>query len=199
MKTTSLINVSKTYQHPVLINIDYTFEENSTYLIVGENGSGKSTLIKLIIGLIKPSNGYISKVTKKTSYVPDVFIFPEFLKIKDFFSNLLYLINYPNKISEEEILDSYKLWDLDKTKKMNELSKGMRQKVVLIQAFLNEADLYIFDEPLNGLDKNMRDVFFKEIKRLQNKKKTIIIISHEITAFDGVYNYKLEIKDGRIV
>lgn len=196
MKIINLINLSKSYRNPVINNISYSFIKGKTYLLVGENGSGKTTLIKLIMGFISPTSGKIEKLTKSISYVPDNLSFPDFLNVNEFLINLGNIYGL-NNISDE-ITDLANDWELDCSLKLSELSKGMRQKVLIIQAFLKAGDVYIFDEPLNGLDKKMQELLSKKIKVLKNEGKTIIIISHQIDIFSSLIDVILEIKDGKL-
>lgn len=196
MKIINLINLSKSYRNPVINNISYSFIKGKTYLLVGENGSGKTTLIKLIMGFISPTSGKIEKWTKSISYVPDNLSFPDFLNVNEFLINLGNIYGL-NNISDE-ITDLANDWELDCSLKLSELSKGMRQKVLIIQAFLKAGDVYIFDEPLNGLDKKMQELLSKKIKVLKNEGKTIIIISHQINIFSSLIDVILEIKDGKL-
>ena len=82
--------------------------------------------------------------------------------------------------------------------KLNQLSKGMKQKVLLICGFLSDVDLYIFDEALSGLDKEMQKQFMNYIKKLKIEKKTIIYTTHYEKYFRGLYDVKITIKDGII-
>lgn len=198
MKIIELVNITKNYKYPVLYKLNYVFLEGKTYLIVGENGSGKSTLAKLILGLINPSSGYINTQASDISYVPDNLIFPEFLTIRAFLFNLG-LIYKVKEVRLVDLINELLLrWEIDGSLKLNELSKGMRQKVLLMQAFIMDGSIYIFDEPLNGLDKDMQDVLIIEINKRKVRKKTIIIISHQLNEFRDTYDYKLTIKDGLI-
>ncbi len=198
MKIIELINVSKSYKSPVLTDLNYIFLGSKTYLIVGENGSGKTTLIKLILGLINPTTGRLNKTTNNISYIPDYLHFPEYLKINMFLYNLGLIYNLDQSILKEKINYFLDAWSLDGNYKIKELSKGMKQKVLIIQALLKDGDIFIFDEPLNGLDVDIQGLFFLELKKLRNKKKTIILITHNVNEYNGLYDYKLRIINGRL-
>lgn len=196
MNIIELINISKKYKHPVISNINYCFEEGKTYLIVGENGSGKTTLIKLIIGLTYPTSGNIIKRAKKIGYLPDNLSFPDFINTKDFLFNIGSIYNV--KDLNEKIEKEAKRWEIDLLKKINELSKGMKQKVLIIQALLADFDIYIFDEPLNGLDKDSKNIFIEEILKLKEKRKTILIVSHLLELLSDIVDQIIEIRCGSI-
>ena len=196
MKIIELCNLTKKYKNPVLKNISYCFLKGKTYLVTGENGSGKTTLIKLILGLINPSKGYIKKDYFSVSYVPDNLSFPEFLSINSFLYNLGLIYKIDKLYLKEKMNKQLDIWMLDGNYKLNELSKGMRQKVLLVQAMLHDGNIYIFDEPLNGLDKDMQQLYFKQIKHLKTKNKTIIIITHQKDKFMKEVDFVLKIENG---
>ena len=138
------------------------------------NGYGKSTLLKCIMGFLN-YQGSIIKNFNYLAYCPERFIFPEFMKIGDFL-NLI-----PLDFSKVRILlDKF---NLNKEKYMHELSKGMRQKVLLIFTITRFADGYLFDEPLNGLDDQSIKVFVEEINELHKKGKLILISTHNPDRF----------------
>lgn len=195
MKIIKLNNLSKSFDREVLNNINYNFYYNKVYLIIGENGSGKSTLIKLILNVFKPSSGYVEKSTNYISYVPDNLIFPEFITIEKFLIQIMKI----SKLENIHLLNYYlNRYGLDGKKKLNSLSKGMRQKVLIIQALIKDASIYIFDEPLNGLDKQMQLIFLEDLTKLKKRGKTLIIVSHQIDCFKDLSNYILDINNGEV-
>lgn len=180
-----IINLKKEYKNQLVLNIPYfCFQKGLSYLLVGENGSGKSTLIKLITGLIKPTSGDIIKHNIKISYAPEKVIFPDYIKCINYLNNLLSIRkqSFPNlNIYLEE-------WGLESSKYLNYFSKGMRQKLNLIQALITETDFYVFDEPLNGLDKNSQIKFIDEIIKYQTPLKTFIVATH----YPEIYQTKFD-------
>lgn len=200
MRAIELINITKRYNKRIILNnLNYKFEEGKIYQIVGENGSGKTTVLKIILGYIK-YQGSIKNGFEDYSYVPDKINFPDFLNVKNFINVMgsakgmtKDLIN----IKSKELLKNFKM---DKVihYKLSNLSKGMKQKVLLICGFLSEVDLYIFDEALNGLDKAMQKQFMNYIKQLKLENKTIIYTTHYEKYFKGLYDVKITIRDGTI-
>lgn len=200
MQIINLQSVYKSYKkQAVLNNVSYQFESGKCYLIIGNNGCGKSTLLKGILGIISFDSGIVSIKSKKIGYVPEKLYFPELVTVNEFLLNLA-LISNNYKISKQTIDDLLIEWGLDCKKhlKMHELSKGMLQKVLIIQALLDDNSIYIFDEALNGLDIEMQSKFFSLIKYLKELHKTILITTHY---FDYYYPYCdkiLRIENGSI-
>lgn len=200
MKIIELENVYKKYKKNIILNkINYTFEQGKCYLIVGENGSGKTTLLKAILSLINIS-GIIKKEKLTIGYIPDSLSFPEYVTVYSF----LYNVGLIKKVKPQKIevfLDIVlKEWDLYKCKnqKIKELSKGMKQKVLILQAMMNNPSVYIFDEALNGLDFNMQIKLIDFIKTMKENNKTIIITSHYANMYKEIVDKMLIIKDGEI-
>lgn len=201
MKTINLFNICKTINNNVILNnIHYSFYEGKVYLLIGCNGSGKSSLIKAILGLYKKT-GEIINGFNNIAYVPERLIFPEYITIWNF----LYNLGLIRKINKKQLVKNIKnlllYFDLYKmkNKKLNYLSKGMLQKVLIIQALIQDADLYIFDEALNGLDINMQKKFLNYINKLKKSSKTIIITTHYEKYFEGIYDQKITVEEGKLV
>ena len=195
----SLVNVSKKYKnHLVLNNVTFDFFEGKVYLLVGSNGSGKTTLIKGILDLIHFSKGEVIKDEHRIAFVPERIIFPEFISVYDFLYNIGLIKKIPKLILEEEILSQLAFCQLPRDKKIKALSKGMYQKVLIIQALIADSDLYIFDEVLNGLDITMQKQFLDCLWELKAKNKTIILATHYPLYFHDIYDILLNISDGEI-
>lgn len=190
-------NLTKLYKNNIVINdLNYVFEEGKTYLLVGANGSGKSTLIKLILSLIKPTNGSIYISEKQIGYIPEKALFPDLICINDFLKN----IGLIRKIEEDKInliLDNQlNYWCLDGNKKMDKLSKGMMQKVLIIQSIFHDPKLYIFDEPINGLDFDSQSKFLNIIRNKKNSINTIIIATHFKDYYQHLADKIIYFRDG---
>lgn len=200
MKAIKLVNITKKYNKKIVLNnINYTFNQGKIYQVVGENGSGKTTLLKILLGYIK-YNGFIKNDFEDYSYIPDKINFPHFMKVKNFINIIGNAKGMKKEIVKEKSIELLKVYKMgnEVNYKLNQLSKGMKQKVLLICGLLNEVDLYIFDEALNGLDKEMQKQFMNYIKKLKLAKKTIIYTTHYEKYFRGLYDVKLTIENGII-
>ena len=116
------------------------------------------------------------------------------------FENLAYLANINKIIDEKEILRYMKLFDIYRYKdmKFKKYSLGMKKKLALIQAVMENQDLMIFDEPLNGLDEKSIDVFVKLLEEEKAKGKTIIIATHKQNIFENILDRVFEMYHGRL-
>ena len=191
----------------VLDNINLTLEKSSLSLIVGGNGSGKTMLLRALSGLIFPTSGEIlidgKKLIFNEKFPVDIGICIEQNGMQSNisgFENLAYLANINKIIDEEEILRYMKLFDVYKYKdmKFKKYSLGMKKKLALIQAVMENQDLMIFDEPLNGLDEKSIDVFVKHLEEEKAKGKTIIIATHKQNIFENILDGVLEMYNGRL-
>lgn len=189
MKTVRLINVSKHYRKRVVLNnLNFSFDKG-LYLVTGENGIGKSTLLKIIYGISKPTSG---RVVNKgdTSYLPERLKIPNFVTVTEFLRIMLELKTNTNDYmyiedSINRYLERFSIYKY-KNYKMNTLSKGTVQKIMIIYTLINNGDLYLFDEPLNGLDYSSQMVFISILGELIDNNKVIIISTHYISAYDSL-------------
>lgn len=167
-----LNEVSKKYKSKFAVkNINISIEPSNIYLFIGENGSGKSTTIKLISKVIFTNEYSIfSNEYKRIVYLPDKRNYPKLLTTYDF---LRYYLN----VNIDEIKKYLARYDLA-NKTIGSLSKGNIQKLGIIQIILSDGDLYLFDEPTDGLDKKSIETFIDDLKLLLMNNKTIIISTH---------------------
>jgi len=193
MKTVDLINVTKEFNSNIILNnLKYAFD-NKLYLITGENGIGKSSLLKLIFGLYKPTNGKV-KVYGKMSFLPERYKVPNFVNMYEFLKTL-FLIKNNHNIDNNNIdkyLNIFKIYKY-KNSKMNTLSKGTIQKIMIISTLLDNSDIYLFDEPLNGLDNESQHIFLSIINNLINNHKTVIISTHYIDIYNSLESIILKV------
>lgn len=183
MKYLKCLNITKKFgNNLVLDNFNYEFSSSYINFITGTNGSGKSTLISSVLEFLKFDGTIISNI-KKILYQPEKVILPDYIKVKDYL-DLIGKIHKTN--SNDKMMELINLFGLEKSLKKDiiKLSKGMRQKVLLIQTLMIDGDAYIFDEPLSGLDPISQQKFIKEIEKLLEKDKLIIIVTHFIDQYN---------------
>lgn len=181
--------VYKKYKDNILFkDINIKFPKNKKILIKGINGSGKSVLLKMIVGYSKPDIGTITVdnkvIGKDVDFLADAGITinaPDFMADLTGMENLKYLANINKKVSEDKIIELVKLFDLEYNinKKYKTYSLGMKQKLRLIQAFMEEPSYLILDEPFDALDKKTQDLLMNMLdKFIKQKNKTLIYTSH---------------------
>lgn len=188
MSLIELRNVSKSFKGLSLFeNLSVSFEKGKIYGIVGHNGSGKSVLFKMMCGFVFPDQGSVivnGEELGKNKRFPENFGIiidkPGYLGDKTGFENLRYLADIQNKISDEKIKEILEKVGLSHTimQKVKNYSLGMKQKLAIAQAIMEDQEILLLDEPFNGLDvdsvENIRDL----LKSLNNQGKTIFLTSH---------------------
>ncbi|MCX2829679.1 ATP-binding cassette domain-containing protein [Bacillus pseudomycoides] len=172
--------------HTVLKNINLGLEKGKIYGFQGKNGSGKTMLLRAICGLIKPNKGEVFVNQKKLdNNFPDsiglLIEYPGFLPSYTGFQNLKLLASIQNKINDEHIkgvLTQVGLEPTDK-RKVRKYSLGMKQRLGIAQAVMENPDILVLDEPTNALDKNAVKIVRELLLHLKQQGKTIIIASHD--------------------
>ncbi|GAC41780.1 ATP-binding cassette domain-containing protein [Paenibacillus popilliae] len=206
--TINVINVTKIMKkQAVLSNINMTFEAGKIYGIVGHNGSGKTMLFKSICGFIKPTSGEITvwdqSIGKKSVFPEHVGVLletPGFLPHKSGLENLAYLAFINNKINKAQIKDSLAKVGLqpDDNKKVKNYSLGMRQRLGIAQAIMEQPKIIILDEPMNALDQDGIQLI---TNMLLNKKKegcTILLATHHESDIHSLCDYVYRLENGVI-
>lgn len=187
------IDVSFNYgKKCALKNINLKIEKGTFNLFIGHNGSGKSTTIKLILNLIHNKKGVINRNYSSYCYMPEKTVLPDYITIEEFLKDLSYL---SNNCSYERYLE---LFNMDKKQLISSLSKGNKQKVALIQLLMEDKDLYVLDEPTNGLDQESINILIKLLKEKNKKGKTIIVVTHYKKLFSRWKIDKYEFVDGAV-
>ena len=201
-------NLTKKFKEAVVLNnVSVSFESGQVHGLIGRNGSGKTMLMKCICGMVPPTSGEIrvhNKVIGKDVDIPEnvgvIIETPGFLPGYSAFNNLKFLAAIKNKIGKEEIrkaIQSVGL-DPDDKKKVGKFSLGMRQRLGLAQAIMEDPELLILDEPMNGLDKSGVVEMRQYLLDLKAKGKTILIASHSAEDIDVLCDTVHEMDKGEI-
>ena len=200
-----LDHVTKNYGHEVaLMDVSLNIQPGRIIGLLGPNGSGKTTIIKLINGLLQPSLGNIyihgqlpSPASKKVvSYLPDTTYLSENIKISDAISY------FQDFYSDFNVQRAYQLLNdlhLHPNQKLNSLSKGNKEKVQLILVMSREADLYVLDEPIGGVDPAARDYILRTIIQNRRPNSSVLISTHLIADIEQVLDEAIFINQGRIL
>ena len=201
MRIISIIKLKKIFGNNIVFeDVNLEIESGKSYLLIGENGSGKSTLFKCLLGISSINRGEIKKENIKIGYVPERMIMPNEMTINDFLLCFGELKGLEKEWLDKKIHYELSKWGLieKKNNKIKTLSKGMVQKVLIIQAFLDEPDFLIFDEVLNGLDRNMQKLLFDTIENYKSNEKTILIATHYPKEYLEVIDEIFEISNKKV-
>lgn len=196
------------YFKDVLKNINLEFESGKISMIVGPNGCGKTVLFKNILGLLNKTSGEVIyneiPKTRKNPYFKNTGALiedPDFNIWNSGIDNLKYLASINGKMNEEyveELLKRLNLYD-DRKKIVRKYSLGMKKKLGIIQAIMEDQELIILDEPTNGLDKKSIVEFYKIMNELKEKNKTILIASHIDSDIKNIADRVIRIDNGEII
>ncbi len=200
-----LEQVTKIYaDKEALSSIDLVIPEGKIVGLLGPNGSGKSTMIKLINGLLEPTTGSITikgnkpgiETKKVISYLPERTYLNNWMKVQDlleFFADF-----YPD-FSMNRAIEMLASLKIELNQKLKTMSKGTKEKVQLILVMSREADLYILDEPIGGVDPAARDYIIKTIIKNYSDTSTIIIATHLIQEIENVCDEVVFLSQGKVV
>lgn len=198
-----LKNISKKFKNKRIFDgVNFTVETGKCVGIIGENGCGKSVLMKLICGFSKPDNGEIiidgEKLGEHRDFIQNCGVIinsPEFIGHYTGFENLMLLASIQKKIGKSEVLDVLKKVGLDgaaKTKYKN-YSLGMKQRLRLAQAIMENPDYLILDEPMNALDTEGIAIADSIIDEFHSLGRTILMTSHNVNDIDRHCDYELKV------
>ncbi|HDR6390238.1 ATP-binding cassette domain-containing protein [Bacillus thuringiensis] len=192
----------------VLDNINLSLEKGKIYGFKGRNGSGKTMLFRVISGLMRSTTGKITidnKVLQKDISFPEsvgiLIEYPGFIPEYTGFNNLKLLAMIQQKIKDETIKSAISQVGLDPNdkRKFKKYSLGMKQRLGIAQAIMEDPDLLILDEPTNALDQEAINMMCELLLTLKSKGKTILIASHDNETLQKVSDTIFNIESGKII
>jgi ABC-2 type transport system ATP-binding protein len=183
--------------------IDLKIERGRIVGLLGPNGSGKTTIIKLANGLLSPTEGDIlingmkpGVETKKiVSYLPEKTYLNNWMKVRQI---IAFFADFYENFKPEKAYDMLKRLHIDPNERLKNLSKGNKEKVQLILVMSRDAELYLLDEPIGGVDPAARDYILETIISNYSENATVIISTHLISDIEKVLDDVIFIKDGKI-
>lgn len=199
-------NLTVSYQNkPALWDVDFELERGKIIGIMGPNGSGKTTLLKSIMGLIRPSSGYVrvlgaplNKVLQRVSYVPQRsgvdWSFPA--TVRDVVEMGLYtpknIVGWWNRKKYQKKTSIY----LDKlgilplaNRQISQLSGGQQQRCFIARSLAQNAELYLMDEPFVGVDSATEHIIIELLREMRSEGKTVIIVHHDLQTASEYFDY----------
>ena len=197
-------NLVKGYgKKEALKGINLTINRGRIVGLLGPNGSGKTTLIKLANGLLSPTSGEIlidgkkpGVETKKiVSYLADTTYLNEWMKTSDIIE---FFADFYEDFNSEKAYDMLNRLKINPQDKLKTMSKGTKEKVQLILVMSREADLYLLDEPIAGVDPAARDYILNTIISNYNKNSTVIISTHLISDVESILDDIVFISSGEV-
>ncbi len=207
------IKLSKYYgKFPACIDINLNVEKGDIFALIGPNGAGKTTTIKMLTGILKPTEGNVLingidinqdplRAKKIIGYVPDRPFLYEKLTGKEFLNMVKEIFNVND--DKYNVMLKYYLEYFDFKDRIDDLienySHGMKQKIILISAFIHDPEIIIMDEPLIGLDPKSTKLLKELIINLSKEGKTFFISTHILSLVEEICNHFAIINKGKIV
>ena len=205
MELLEVKNLSKSYDKKVVLqDINLNITSGKIIGLLGKNGAGKSTLIKLINDLLTPTAGEIlvkgQKIgvesKKVISYLPERTYLNKQMKVSEVID---YFEDFYDNFDSDKAKKLLKELDLDMNQNLSKMSKGMQEKVQLVLVMSRNADLYILDEPLGGVDPATRDYILDTILSNFNENASVIISTHLISDIERILDEVIFIDKGKII
>jgi ABC-2 type transport system ATP-binding protein len=204
-------NLRKTFDDKVAVaDLTLSVEQGEVFGFLGPNGAGKTTAVKMLLGLIRPTQGKASllgapigdrQARARVGFLPEHFRFHDWLTASEFLKLHSDLYHVPAEISHQRVPELLELVGLapHADKKLRQFSKGMLQRIGLAQALLNEPDLVILDEPTSGLDPVGRRLVRDIIRDLRQRGTTVFLNSHLLSEVEITCDRVAFIKFGQIL
>ena len=198
-------NLCKNFDNKIILkDVNLSIQKGRIVGLLGKNGMGKTTLIKLINDLLTPTSGEvlinseIPNVNSKRviSYLPERTYLDKSMKVSQI---ITFFEEFYDNFNKEKAIKLLKDLDLDINAKVNKMSKGMQEKLQLILVMSREAELYILDEPLGGVDPATRDYILDTILSNFNEGASVIISTHIISDIERRLDDVIFIDKGKII
>ena len=180
-------------KHPIYSGLNMDLYEGNIYGLLGENGVGKTTLLKLISGLLFPTEGSVStfdfeakkrypEMLEKIYFLPETYTLPK-ITMSEYVK--LYASFYP-KFNRQKFVHYVDFFSLSEGKKLNEFSHGQQKKFLLAFGFATNTELLLMDEPTNGLDIPSKSLFRQLLTEVMTDEKTVVISTHQVRDLESL-------------
>lgn len=198
-------NLTKDYGgNVVLDNISFDIPSGRIVGLLGPNGCGKTTLIKILAGLIHDYTGLVKVdghpvgIESKThlAYLPDRTYFPARFKVKDCIN---YFSDFYSDFDRLQAIEFVNQFGLSLDMKVKQMSKGMQEKLQLLMVMSRDADIYLFDEPLGGVDPAARQVILDIIMSNYKQNSTVVLSTHQVNDLEQCFDHVLVLGHGKVL
>ncbi|WP_226655569.1 ATP-binding cassette domain-containing protein [Guptibacillus hwajinpoensis] len=199
-------NVSKRYlTKQALSDVNVSIPEGKIIGLVGSNGSGKSTFMKMIAGLVSPSEGKVMidqesvsrRTANKVAFLSELDAYYSFFSVKE---TIHFFATQFQDFDIEKAHDIIDFMDIDVNQKVKHLSKGNRGRLKIALTLAREVPIILMDEPLSGLDPMVRDSIVKGLlSYIDLEKQTVIITTHEVTEIEPLLETVIAIRNGKVL
>ncbi|GAE31640.1 ABC transporter ATP-binding protein [Halalkalibacter hemicellulosilyticus] len=190
-----------------IFDVSFQVKKGEIFGFLGPNGAGKTTTMRHLMGFVNPTSGsasiagldcrtQASEIQKKLGYVPGEIAFFDNMTGKQFLKFIAGMRGAHNNKRQDSLIERF---ELEADRKIRRMSKGMKQKVGLIAAFMHDPEVVILDEPTSGLDPLMQKKFVELIQEERSRGKTILMSSHIFGEIDSTCERVAIIRDGRLV
>ena len=200
-------NISKAFKKTEVVSpFSLSLEEGKIGVLLGGNGAGKSTIIKMVAGIFRPTSGEISvcdlsyqdriEYAKKISYMPDDYHYPTSLTVLEWLS----FYGKLGRAQKGQTAKALQLVGLEskQNEKVENLSKGMRQRLLFAQAYLRDSSLILLDEPTNGLDPFWVSSFADILVQMRSDKRTLLLSTHQLDVAAAIADVIIFLHQGKI-
>lgn len=207
IKTNKLTKYYRGHKVLGIRNLDLAIDESEIFGFIGPNGAGKSTTIRLLLDLIRPTSGDATifgmdttkqsvKIKREIGYLPGEIYLPENITGRECLS---YYQNFKEEIDANYLKKLVSGFDLDLSKKVSEYSKGNKQKIAIVLAFMHKPKLLILDEPTSGLDPLNQQQFYEFIRETKKWGATTFLSTHILAEAEKICDRVGIIKEGKLI
>ena len=190
-----------------IFDVDFTVKSGEVVGFLGPNGAGKTTTIRCLLGFMKPQSGkctindrdcfdFSNENCRDLGFIAGEPAFPDGSNGLEYLNFLCEVRGIKDKTKMEELI---KYFNLEPKGRIKRMSKGMKQKIAIVAAFMHDPSVYILDEPTSGLDPIMQIKFIDLIKKEKARGKTILMSTHNLGEIKNTCDSMLIIRDGKIV
>lgn len=204
-KIIEIKGLTKQYGKTVALNnVDLSLDKGKIIGLLGPNGSGKTTFIKVLTGLLKQYSGEVvidhrllsTETKSEISYLPDQLYFDSWMKIDDL---RRYFKDMYADFNEARFLELMMAFQIEDRTLIKRLSKGNQEKLQLALVLSRDAKVYIFDEPIGGVDPALREIILDTIMTYKNKEATVLLSTHQIYDVEDLFDEVVFLRRGQVV